>query len=398
MRILFVSHYGLPHVGGVEIVVDAISRELRARGHEVEQVTSRVGTVERDPPASAGPSRGATVHRVPAWNVIERRTGLPYPLFGPGLVRVLRSRLACADVLHAHGFLFQPSVVALWLASRRAARMGAPARVLTEHGGRGDYPSRALRALESIAIATAGQISLRSAQVVIALNERIAAEMTELSPATRVLDLPNGVDTCRYRQASESERAELRARLGWDERPRVLFVGRFVPRKGAGLAVEAVRSLGDGARLVMVGPGAPPDLPSSVEVLGQLPPGRVSELYRAADCLVLPSVAEGFPLTVQQALASGLPVLVSDDPVYESYLGDAPEGVARVPRTVEAIAAALARLDCGRSLDAGSRSALAKFAESRYSTSAWVDRHEALYRELIQAARESRSLDRLDLA
>src|SRR5689334_15716183 len=40
MRILFLSNYALPHLGGIEVVVDAMARELSARGHEVRHVTA----------------------------------------------------------------------------------------------------------------------------------------------------------------------------------------------------------------------------------------------------------------------------------------------------------------------------------------------------------------------
>ncbi len=43
MRILFVSHHALPHVGGIEVVVDALARELAGRGHEVTHVASSTG-------------------------------------------------------------------------------------------------------------------------------------------------------------------------------------------------------------------------------------------------------------------------------------------------------------------------------------------------------------------
>ena len=40
MRILFVSHYATPHIGGVETVIRSLRRELRRRGHEVRHVAS----------------------------------------------------------------------------------------------------------------------------------------------------------------------------------------------------------------------------------------------------------------------------------------------------------------------------------------------------------------------
>ena len=55
------------------------------------------------------------------------------------------------------------------------------------------------------------------------------------------------------------------------------------------------------------------DLPPTVRVLGTVAHDDLGELYRAADVLLLPSAGEGFPLVVQEAMASGLPVVVTPD-------------------------------------------------------------------------------------
>jgi D-inositol-3-phosphate glycosyltransferase len=363
-------------------VVDRLARELIGRGHEVEQIAAGL---KGDPPAHQVPAGGPVVRRARAWNVMEQRTGLPYPLYGPGLVRLLRQRIPWADVVHAHGFLFLPSVVSLSLAKGRARRAGGrPVRVLTEHGARGSYESRALLLLEAAAIRTYGVRALRAAHAVVALNERIADFVQALAPTTEVVDIPNGVDTEAYRPPRSGEREALRESLGWDERPRILFVGRLVPRKGANLAAEAARILGEGVELVLAGPGSLEETPGNVEALGEIPPGSVAELYRAADCFLLPSIAEGFPATAQQALASGLPVILADDPVYAPYLEGAPDGVIVTERDVNALAEALRSIECGRLIGTDKRERLSVFAAERYSLARSADRHEELYGRLAE--------------
>jgi D-inositol-3-phosphate glycosyltransferase len=371
-------------VGGVEVVVDQLARALGARGHHVEQVAARARGDSSQPVAPGG----ATVHTAAAWNVIEARAGLPYPLFGPGLISLLRRRIADADVVHAHGFLFQASGVSLAMARRHAKRHGGtPARVLTDHGGRGAYDSGLVRAVESVAVHTLGVLSVRSAQAVNALNPRVEGQMRALGPATEMLTIPNGVDRETYRPSAPSERAELRESLGWDERPRALFVGRLVPRKGADLAVEAARRLPE-LELVLAGPGDPgAELPANATALGELSRERVADLYRAADLMVLPSTAEGFPLTAQEALASGLPIVLADDPAYGPYLDDAPEGVGRVERSVDALEAGLRELDLGRAIGPDGRERLVEFARERFSWERAAEQHESLYRRLLREGR-----------
>ena len=167
---------------------------------------------------------------------------------------------------------------------------------------------------QRVAFATIGRATARNAQGLVVLNAKVEAEMRALAPGRRVVHIGNGVDAGRYRPPAPGERAALRAGLGWDARPRVLFVGRLVAKKGA----RPRDRRGGGRRPARgssssSGRGGPPAaLPPAVRVLGPLPPERVAALYRAADAFLLPSRGEGFPVTAQEAMASGLPVVLAD--------------------------------------------------------------------------------------
>lgn len=98
-----------------------------------------------------------------------------------------------------------------------------------------------------------------------------------------------------------------------------VFAGAASPVKGFDLLLDAfrrVRAEEPAARLWTIGPpgpaaqaGAPS--PEGVSALGPLPQAELAARFRAADCLVLPSRNESFGMVVPEALASGLPVLVS---------------------------------------------------------------------------------------
>jgi D-inositol-3-phosphate glycosyltransferase len=369
LRILLTSHYGLPHMGGIETVIDALASRLAGRGHEVTHLASdarRPGEPEDGP-------RAYRALRLPALNILEERHHVPYPLFSPRLLPVLRREARAADVVHAHGFLYLPTPVALGLAR-------GPARVLTEHVGTVGWSSAALSAAERAAVATLGRVSARLARALVALNDKVEAELRRLAPGRQVVRITNGVDADAYRPPEPGERERGRERLGWDQRPRALFVGRLVERKGAALAVAAAARAG--VDLVLAGPGRPPgELPPGVELLGPQSPERVRELYRAADVFVLPSRGEGFPVTAQEALASGLPVVLADDPGYESYVAGAGPAVRLAARDEEALAAAL-----GQVLQ-GDRAALAAAAREHALTAFSWERaaraHEELYERLL---------------
>jgi glycosyltransferase-like protein len=163
----------------------------------------------------------------------------------------------------------------------------------------------------------------------------------------------NGVDAERF-AACPLDRAAAGRRFGWWDRPVVLAVGGIEPRKGSRLLIEAFARargrLGDGALLaigggetlfdygeyreawwgdtqrlglqVSEGPqGQVPD-GADVAILGTIDDEDMPALYRAADALAFPSTREGFGLVVLEALASGIPAVVTDLPVLREHLQD----------------------------------------------------------------------------
>jgi glycosyltransferase-like protein len=155
----------------------------------------------------------------------------------------------------------------------------------------------------------------------------------------------NGVDTTRYRPPRDArERAADRAALGFGDRPVVLAVGGIEPRKGSltlldGLAYLRAELDGPEPLLVVAGGATLFDYRDeldrwarrraeigltgdSVRELGPVGDAELERLYRAADVLAFPSVAEGFGLVVLEALASGLPVVASDIEVLRGFLDD----------------------------------------------------------------------------
>lgn len=362
MRILFASHYALPHIGGIESVIGALGDELRRRGHEVVHVASD---------ADSGAARDDGVIRVPAWNWPERALGVPWPVFGPRLGAALRREVARADVVHAHGALYMSSVGALLL-GRHAAR------VLTEHVGHVAYESPVLDRAQAAAFATLGRAAARSAGAVVVLNEKVEGEMRALAPGRPVVTIRNGVDSERYRPAAPGEREALRRELGWDDRPRVLFVGRLVAKKGVHVALATAAAAQGAFELVLAGPGTVDARGADVRVLGRIDPDDVAPLYRAADAFLLPSRGEGFPVTAQEAMASGLPVVISDDPSYGPWVDGAGAGATLVRPEPRAILERLLPL-LG---DPAAGAAAADHARREFSWSHAADEHERLYERL----------------
>jgi glycosyltransferase involved in cell wall biosynthesis len=314
MKVVIVCHHALPHIGGVEVLVDQEVRALAGAGHEVVLITSD-GTGPGAPPTY--PDRVRVV-RVPAWHGLERRFRLPYPVFSLALLACLWREVGRCDCVHVHGFMFMNSTLALvvaWLLRRPA--------VLTDHGGIQQFDCRLKSVLARLGAQTVGRLSARLATRLVAYNTRVLDLLGSLAgDKGKALFLANPVDRARFHPPTAEQRRSARARLGWAaDRLKVLFVGRLVPEKGVPLLLAARDAAYD---LVFCGPGDPAALgappPDGVEYFPPRPQPELVPLYQAADLLVLPSgVREGFPLAIQEALASGLPAVTCYDPGYAPY-------------------------------------------------------------------------------
>jgi D-inositol-3-phosphate glycosyltransferase len=313
-HVVIVSHHGLPHVGGVEVLVDQEIRALVADGYAVTHITSDLmGNAEAPvyPP-------GVHVIRIPAWHFLERKARLAYPVFSPRLIVALWRAVGKADVVHAHGFVFTSSVAALIVAAMRGKR-----RILTDHGGIMPMPNRTLALLMNATSSIFGRITTSLADKLVAYNMRVLGDLERLSRRSdKSLFLPYPIKSDIFKPPTSEQRAAARAQLGWTgERPTVVFAGRITPDKGCLLLLEAKSACFD---LVFVGPGDPDilQLPRpGVMYLPAMPHRDLLRIYHAADLFVLPSKPgrEGFPLAVREALACGLKVVMSYESGYAPY-------------------------------------------------------------------------------
>jgi glycosyltransferase involved in cell wall biosynthesis len=303
MRLTLVTHYYPAHRGGVERIAGQLAAKLGREG--IAQIVWHAS--DCDPPPPPGPGLSCAPAR--SCNIAERRLGFPYPLWTPAAL--LRLARACrnADIVHLHDCLYFPNLVA-FAAARRARR---PVLV-TQHIGHVPYRNPLLRVLQSAANRLIGGWVLGKADRVV-FESHVVREyfLRFVRFRSAPLLVENGVDTHAFTPAGPAQRQALRAGLGVPpERPVLLFLGRFVEKKGLPVLRELTARI-PRAHWVFAGWG--PLDPSTwgrqnLSVVHSPSGEQIARLYQAADLLVLPSVGEGFPLSVQEAMACGTPALV----------------------------------------------------------------------------------------
>lgn len=365
MRIGMLCSNYVPHPGGLEVMVENLSRGL-ARRHEVVLVTSGWK-------GSVGTSRecGIEVHRLPAIHLAES-FGIPYPVpFGPGLGPALRA-LRGVDVVHAHGALYASSVTAAIMGRRRRIPF-----VLTEHVGFVEYRRAAVNAVQRAAWRAIGDRVVAAAHSVATYNSRVQEWLRRRFPGKPLPYIGNGVDFATFRPRSEAEKAKLRSSLGLPAgKPLLLYAARATEKKNLDAVLRIPRD-----RFHLVVCGWVRNLRAEgVTDLGILPHSRMPDLFASADAMVHASVGEGLPLAVQEAISSGLPVVLLWDEGYSGWISrDAVIPASSLEELERRVVELSARPDLRNEIGARARA----WAESRWSWDATVSAYEGLYRTAV---------------
>jgi glycosyltransferase involved in cell wall biosynthesis len=295
MRLLLVTHFFPSHGGGIERVAAQLAQRLAAAGHAIVWCASDTDPPPEWPGIEARPMR--------SFNLVERLSGFPYPLWSPAAWRTLAREVRASDAVHVHDCIYASSLVAATLARRAQRRL-----VVTQHIATVPLPAP-LRPLFAAANRLAAGLVLQRADAVAFISPEVRRHFEQrVGARPGFAYVPNGVDGAVFHPPGQDRRA-LKAALGFDpDRPLLLFVGRFVPKKRLPV-IRALATRRPGWQWCVVGQG--PENPArwglgNVALPGPLAPHALAEHYRAADLLVLPSVGEGFPLVVQEAMACGL--------------------------------------------------------------------------------------------
>jgi glycosyltransferase involved in cell wall biosynthesis len=383
VSILLVTSSYLPIVGGSEIEAQRVSRALIGRGHHVQIL------------CPGGPP-------MPALSRWTDDCGIPVRTFGgsvPARIRGHVFALRVAWTLLAESRRYD--LIYFLMPGLQVALGTLAARLLRKPFMMKFSGSNEIRRLKNSPV---GRVQLRFLDLwsgaIMVLNPGMMVEAAECGlRASKLLWMPNPVDLEEFCPLAPQARSALRARLHISEQSEVvLFVGRLAPEKELvslvrGFAtVAALRPL---ATLVLVGDGPCREEVQSaagalaedgrIRFTGAVASSAVHEWVQIADVFTLVSSLEGLPVSLIEAMATGLPVVVSDIPANRQLVDQGVEGMVVETRNEDAIGSALgALLDNSETRRHMGEAARARIGD-RFSTVRVTVLYETLFARLLEA-------------
>jgi glycosyltransferase involved in cell wall biosynthesis len=246
---------------------------------------------------------------------------------------------------------------------------------------------------------------LRRGDAFVAISSAIGREMAAAGVASeRIVIIPHGVDTGRFRPADAEEKIALRKRLGLaDGSAWVVFTGRLLRGKGIEVLLEAFRQVAasrPGVRLLIVGSGEGQALSVEEAVRASVAAGPlagfvvftgrvddVEDYLRASDVFAFPSFFEAMPLSVLEAAACGLACVATAVGGIVDVLEDGRSGVLVQPGDASGLSAAIVALlgdaEQRRSLGTAARECI----EARFDLDRSVERYRAVLEGVVAKGR-----------
>jgi glycosyltransferase involved in cell wall biosynthesis len=380
MRILIVTNtYPPADISGVGTLVFELARQLDATGHTVRVLVRRAAGEDRLAETVPGAKLLFPLRAAIRFVALVRRGRFDVVHLheSDGVLVALAVRLARALGRPAGG----ARVVATLQVSYRRERLAV--RRLRVNGRTVARPTAAewlFAWLRAPLLALAGRLTAQLADAVVAPSRVTAGELESDYRCRVTAVIANGIAPL-----------ELPPRPAGEAGVEVLYAGRLRTRKAVAVLVEAfsrVRERAPSARLRLAGDGEQrPALEEQVRRLGladavhfegTVPHDRMPALYAAADLFCLPSLYEGFPLAILEAMAAGLPVVATRVAGNPEAVEDGVHG--RLVEAEDAAALAVALLELIE--DTESRRRMGRQARRRVEEEFSIERIGAAYRAL----------------
>jgi glycosyltransferase involved in cell wall biosynthesis len=314
---------------GAEAVVGTLARDMQRMGEG-----SIVGMFDnahrpKNDAADRMEESGVKVIRIPCGGRVDPRT-----------VRAIHKILISDDIslLHCHGY---KADIYGYLATRK---LRLP-KVATRHSQIAKHCGLAVRAYEFLDLRF-----LRHFDAVIAVSESIAEETRQIGIAPqKIFTIPNGINPLPFGPVAPKKKSSTRSKI------RIGTVGRLIDRKGIDYFLQAARLIHiefPQAHFVIVGDGPyrgtlerlARDLGIERNVSFDGTRTDMPNVYNSFDIFVLPSLEEGLPLTVLEALASQCPVVATAVGAIPEVIVTGQTGILIRPGEIDELAGAIRSL------------------------------------------------------
>ena len=380
LNVLLATDYFPPHVGGgVEEVTYDVAQELVKLGHRVAVITldtCNAGQIET--------LDGIHVYRARPFE-LTGTLGVQ-SVISTEVVKLMREvcRKEQSDVLHANNLYFFTTIAACL--NLRALRKPL---ITTLHIGSIAEMKGNARYAAGLYERSIGRWILRKSNRIVAVSQAVKryAESLGVEPR-KVSVVPNSVDILKFRPVSRGDRRDGTVRVG--------FIGRLISNKGPQYLVDAApRILRDFSNVQFTVAGNGPmlaDLEHRVHQLGVENAFRFlgtvpsnAEFLRSCDIMVRPSLTDGMPITVLEAMACGIPTVASRVGGTSEILEDGDTGFLVEPRNVDELVSRISSLVADSNLRTEMGGRARKFIEKYYSWNQVAAQLSVIYQDVLSS-------------
>ena len=310
-----------------------------------------------------------------------------YAFLMPRMRHIIRNE--SIDIVHIHSTSFKNVFKNIQI-QEMVKKLGAKS-IIHIHGG---YFDRFYSGLSPF-LRKRLDWGLNRSDALICLSEGWEIFFTSTFKRTKVFVLENAIDLEPFREIGEYREYQNKGEFN------ALYLGRISEMKGVFDLLEVAKKLreqGTKVRFIIAGRSERGEssrlrwaiddakLTDWFELVGEVTGFSRDELFRKADCFVLPSRAEGMPITVIEAFATGLPVVATKVGAVPEIIRHDENGMLVEPGDIDGLAAALARLALNDKLRQKLGRAGFEDARGRFSVQRWIDELRRIYTQVVGEA------------
>lgn len=379
MKILQITPYFLPHTGGVEQYVFNLSKYLVKQGHQVEVITSNIPVGLKNEKI-----QGINIIRMKSYGEILRN-----PITPSSFLKDIHD----FDIINVHNIYALTS----FFATIKNYPIKTPL-VLTHHG-KAKFDSHIKNSAVRFYEMSIAKKLLNRIDCSIALTKSDADFLSTLGmKKEHIRIIPNGIDIPEFKQFHHADPPLFRESMGLKNKFVLLYVGEISDRKGIKYLIGAMAEIKnhiphEEIALIIIGSGPELrknqvlvknlNLDSYISFKGRIPFSELIEFYNTSDVFILPTLSEGMPTAILEALFFNLPVITSDiPPLRESFNNLA---LFVPPENEKELAGQILTLANNPTYTDKINSDTKSYVEAHYSWSILAKKYEDIYQKLYHS-------------